>query len=41
VKFEVLTAISMKVAVFWDVASYSLIDIDVSEEIIFPSSSGL
>jgi hypothetical protein len=33
VAFEVLTAASMKMAVFWDVASCSLILCDVSEEL--------
>jgi hypothetical protein len=28
VRFEVLTATTMKMAVFWDVASYCLVDID-------------
>jgi hypothetical protein len=30
VTFEVLTVMSMKIAVFWDVAPYSVVDIDQS-----------
>jgi hypothetical protein len=33
VRFQVLTATSVKMAVFWDVAPFSLVDIDYDSEV--------
>jgi hypothetical protein len=37
VRFFVLTAARMKMAVFWDVTSYSLVDIDRLSEVLTAS----
>jgi hypothetical protein len=34
VRLEVLTATSTKIIFFWDAAQYSLVDTDISEELI-------